>query len=578
VRTLTAAGFFLLSLALAQPAAASIAAFPLPDTQTASPATQVSFRGAPASALGRISVSGSRSGRQAGALMPHSDGQGASFVPSRPFRQGERVTVRTKLDVVGGHGGAFAFTIALEPRGKLPRPGEDATIGRGAIQRYASAPELVPPAVTVTTARPGLAPGFVFLAPKSGRGQDGPMIVDDRGRLVWFKPMSDGDLAADFRVQAYDGEPVLTWWRGKQVHGQGTGYDEIYDASYRKIAEVRAGNGYSADLHEFLITPQSTALIPVYAPVRRDLRSVGGAKNGVAVDNIVQEIDIKTGLVLFEWHSLGTIGLDESMTKAPRAQGVPWDYFHVNSIAVDPAGNLILSARNTCGVYKLGRRIGALLWRLGGRQSDFKLGPGAAFAWQHNAEPLADGTLSVFDNGAAPPVRKRSRAIRLALDTASRTATLQSALTHPKGLLSATQGDAQRLSNGNTFVGFGSRRYFSEFSPTGELLLDGRLAMGNDNYRAYRFPWSGRPADPPLIDATTKDGKTIVRASWNGATGVAGWELLAGPAATGLEVIASAQSTGFETAIAVPAQAYVAMRALDADGNRLASTAAVKPG
>jgi hypothetical protein len=393
---------------------------------------------------------------------------------------------------------------------------------------------------------------------------------------VWFEPLSDGDLAADFRVQSYEGRPVLTWWRGKQLMGQGTGVDVIFDSSYRQIAEVHAGNGYAADLHEFLITPQDTALIPVYAHVRRDLRSVGGPRNGVAVDNIVQEIDIKTGLVLFEWHSLGTIGLDESMTPAPKEQGVPWDYFHVNSIALDPQGNLVLSARNSWGVYKLGRRTGALLWRLGGKQSDFKLGAGVSFAWQHNAEPQPDGTFSIYDNGATPPVRKRSRAISVVL--AGKTATLKSAFSHPRSILSATQGDAQRLANGNTFVGFGSQRYFSEFGPTGELLFDGHLAKGNDNYRAYRFPWSGTPAQPPKLAATPKNGQTTVRASWNGATGVARWELLGGSAPTGLAVIGSVADAGFETAITVPAQGYVAMRALDADGNRLASSAAIKPG
>jgi hypothetical protein len=573
VRTLIFAG--LLLLLLARPAAAAtVVAFPPPGTRTASPETQLSFRGV--TTLGTISVRGSRSGRHSGVVRAHSDGRGVSFEPRRPFRQGERVSVRTTLDIAGARDGDFGLTIAREPPGGVPRPGEDPTIGRGAVQRFASAPGLTPPALAVTTLKPGVAPGLVFLAPKSGRGQDGPMIVDDRGRLVWFEPTTGGELAADFRVQSYRGQPVLTWWHGRQLMGQGTGADVIYDSSYRKVADVRAGNGYSADLHEFLITPQDTALIPIYAPVRRDLRSVGGPRNGVAVDNIVQEVDIATGLVLFEWHSLGTVGLAESKTRPAKERGVPWDYFHVNSIALDGAGNIVISARNTWAVYKLGRRTGALLWRLGGTRSDFRLGPGVRFAWQHDAVPQPDGSLSLYDNGATPKVRARSRAISVVLS--GRTATLRSAITHPRGLLSATQGDAQRLPNGNTFVGFGSRRYFSEFGPRGELLFDGHLAKGNDSYRAYRFPWTGTPGGPPRIAAVTRGGRTTAGASWNGATGVARWELLGGPRKDAMTVLASAPSSGFETAVTVPAVGFVAMRALDAAGNRLASTAAVAPG
>jgi hypothetical protein len=115
---------------------------------------------------------------------------------------------------------------------------------------------------------------------------------------------------------------------------------------------------------------------------------------------------------------------------------------------------------------------------------------------------------------------------------------------------------------------------FSEFSPTGQLLFDGRVARGNDTYRAYRAPWTGTPAAPPKLAATTKGGQTTVKASWNGATGVASWQVLG----AGGAVVGSAPRSGFETSITVPAQASVAVRALDASGNQLANSAAIKPG
>jgi hypothetical protein len=574
VRILIAAGVALLALAGAGPAAAAtISVYPAPGVTTAMPETQISFRGAPPSQLGPIVVSGSRSGRHTGKVEAHSDGNGASFVPDRDFRPGERVTVRTQLDIAGADKGDFAITIG-HPTTVGPRVGEAPNVGRGAVQTYASEPGFTPPAVVIRTANPGRAPGLVFLAPKGGRGQDGPMIIDDSGKLVWFHPIGGGDLATDFRVQSYAGKPVLTWWEGRLFTGDGAGTGVLYDTSYRRIASVRAGNGYPFDLHEFTITPQGTALITVYQRFKKDLRNWHGTKAGRIVDGVVQEIDIKTGLVLFEWHSVGDVGLSESFIPPPTKRGFEWDYFHLNSAAVDADGNFIISGRHTWTIYKVGRATGRVYWRLGGKRSDFKLGPDVKFAWQHDAIPRADGTLTILDNDAgATPVRKNSRAMTLVLDEKKRTATVKTAFEHPGGLSAATQGNLQLLPNGDQFVGWGSRGVFSEFSPTGELLFDGRVARGNDTYRAYRAPWTGTPAAPPKLAATTKAGQTTVKASWNGATGVASWQVLG----AGGAVVGSAPKSGFETSITVPAQASVAVRALDAAGNPLANSAAVTP-
>jgi hypothetical protein len=572
VRILTAAGVLLLALC-SSASAATISVYPAPGVRTAMPGTQLSFRGAPASKLGRVTVTGSRSGRHRGTFKPHSDGNGASFVPARAFRPGERVTVRTRLDVVGAKHGDFGITIG-HPTTIGPRVGEAPNVGRGAIQRYASEPNLTPPAVVIRTAKPGRAPGSVFLAPKAGRGQDGPMIIDDSGKLVWFHPIGDGDLATDFRVQSYEGKPVLTWWEGRLFTGDGAGTGVIYDTSYRRIASVRAGNGYPFDLHEFTITPQGTALITVYQRFKKDLRPWHGTKVGRIVDAVVQEIDIKTGLVLFEWHSAGDVALSESFVPPPTKRGFEWDYFHLNSAAVDKDGNFIISGRHTWAIYKVGRATGKVYWRLGGKRSDFKLGAGVKFAWQHDAIPRDDGTLTLFDNDAGPrPVRKNSRAMTLVLDQKKRIASVKTAFTHPGGLSAATQGNVQLLPNGDQFVGWGSRGVFSEFSPAGALLFDGRVARGNDTYRAYRMIWTGTPAAPPKLAATTKGGQTVVKASWNGATSVASWQVLG----AGGAVVGSAARSGFETSITVPAQASVAVRALDAGGNALASSAAIKP-
>lgn len=560
------------TIVAAVPAAASAAtlsAFPAPDTPTASPTTQISFRGASAVSLAPIAVTGSRSGAHSGSDRSFSDGSGFSFIPAKPFTPGERVTVKTRI-------GGYGFTIAPTTVQREFPPAEPTDHGNGAVRRFASRPDLVAPAVEVTVAKPGIAPGDVFLAPKTGRGQNGPMIVDDGGQPIWFDPLRDGDLATDFRVQTYDGRPVLTWWQGKTAAGDGDGKGVIYDDHYRLLKTVKAGNGYGSDLHEFNVTPQGQALLTAYHRVRMDLSRFGGSKNGIVIDCVVQEIDIETGLVEFEWHSLGNVDPSNSYVPAPKND--EWDYFHVNSVALDADGNLIISARNTWTIYKVSATTGKVIWRLGGKKSSFKEASSVRTAWQHSARPLPGSQLQIYDNGASPAIHKQSRALRVQLNTTTMTATLVSAFAHSDPpLLSASQGSVQLLDNGDTFVGFGSQPYFSEFSPTGELLFDGHIARGNDNYRAFRFPWSGTPSEPARIAATSAGGRVKVSASWNGATDVASWALLAGRSKTTLKPVKTTARRGFETTIDAPAAPYVAMRAFDAAGAALATTAVVQP-
>ncbi len=571
VRNLTLALGALILLAAPQGAAAAIPVYPAPGTLTAGSGTQISFRDVAPAALGTVTVTASKSGKHPGTLQAHSDGKGASFIPAKPFKPGDKVTVSSAAS------GTFSFTVG-DSTTRGPRTVELPGVGHGATQRFASRPDLGPPSVTVTTAKPGRAPGYVFIAPKAGRGQDGPMILDDAGKMVWFKPVK-GAVAADFRVQSYLGQPVLTWWQGRLFVGDGTGEGEIYDTHYQPVATVHAGNGFPFDLHEFTITPRGTALITVYQRFKKNFAPWHGTRDGRAVDSIVQEIDIKTGLVLFEWHSLGNVGLSESEVPPPTHKGFEWDYMHVNAVDEDSDGNLLISGRNTSAIYKVSRATGKVMWRLGGRKSDFKLGPGVRFAWQHNVRRQADGTITLYDNEAAPPVRKLSRVLQLRLDEAAKTASVVSAWSHTAPpLLSASQGDVQVLPNGDRFVGFGSQRYFSEFSATGQLLFDGRIAAGNDTYRAFRFPWTGAPAEPPRISATAGGGGVLVKASWNGATAVARWEVLAGASQAAMTPVGSAVRSGFETSIAVKTGApLVAVRALDATGNALGSSAAIKP-
>jgi hypothetical protein len=430
---------------------------------------------------------------------------------------------------------------------------------------YRSRPDLAPPIVEVTTRVGDLAPGLIFLTPANGAGRDGPMIMDDAGELVWMRP-DTGESVTDLRVAAYLGAPVLTWWEGTNNAGIGSGEHVVADAAYRVIARIPGSNGRSADLHELQLTAHGTALFLSDGGI---VPAGSAATAGQVMDCAIQEVDLATGRLLFEWHSADHIDPAESYVAAPTQAGSVYDYVHANSVEVDTDGHLIMSARNTSTIYKIDRRTGEIRWRLGGKRSDFTMGPGASFAYQHDARRQPDGTLTLFDDGQAPG---HSRAIVLHLDESAMTTTLVREYQQPQGLLATSQGNMQVLPNGHVFVGWGSVPRFSEFDAGGRLLFDATFTS-TQSYRDYRFPWDARPVDVPAIaiDATT--GPLTVYASWNGATAVASWEVLAGSDPASLAITASAARSGFETAIdARTAAPLVAVRALDASGNILGTS------
>ena len=440
-------------------------------------------------------------------------------------------------------------------------------------------PGAYPLRLTVTHAADGVAPGYVFVAEKKGGEPGGPMIADNRGRILWYRQLPPPLEATDFRVQTYRGKPVLTWWQGRiNKAGVGRGEDVILDSSYRQIAIVHAGDGLQSDLHEFQLTPRGTAFVTAYKEVPDDLSGVGGPKKGWVLDSVVQEIDIATGRVVFDWHSLDHVPLSES-TQANRepardaSKKRPLDYFHVNSVADGPNGTILISGRNTSALYDLAR-AGRILWRLGGKKSDFGPAQAVRFAFQHDARLHPGGVLTLFDNGAIPKVEPYTRPLVMKLDIAKRRARVVKTFLRPKKLSSPYEGDIQLLPDGGAFVGWGGIRRATEFASDGRVRFEVKLPYG-DTYRAFRYPWVGRPGDPPAVAAD----RGVVYASWNGETGIARWEVLGGDDRAHLRRIASAPWRGLETDIHVGTLPHtVEVRALDSSGRILGTSPSVSVG
>jgi EmrB/QacA subfamily drug resistance transporter len=434
---------------------------------------------------------------------------------------------------------------------------------------FVTAPSLHPPVIrtdqpTVTSA---LAPGYIFAAnfydlnnpPLTG--QSGPMILNNQLQPVWFKPVLPiTDVASNLSLQTFDGKPALAWWQGQITNTGATESGEyvVVNQHYQTVATLRGVRGWRLTLHEFTIRGDD-AWVTANKNLPMNLSKYGGAYNGALIDSAVQEYDLKTGKLVRNWDALDHIPLSQSYASLP-TNGFPWDAYHINSIQLVGNNEFLVSMRDDWAAYLVNFVTNKIVWTLGGRQSSFKFGFDAAFEWQHDVRLGAGGVLTMFDDhccqltggGTYVPASAPSRAIVLKLDLATHTASLAHEYGADFGLNVDYMGDTQQLANGNVLVGWGSEPYISEFSRSGRVLLDGVLPGSDLSYRASLEPWVGLPLSPPAGAARTARGKTTVYASWNGATQVVAWRVLAGPSTSRLTPVASQAKAGFETAIALP--------------------------
>jgi len=572
-------------------AASCASLYPSPGTHTASSAAQISLRDVAPGYLssGAVTVTGSRTGMHRGRWVTDSDRQGASFYPTTAFNAGETVTVSAGVPICGAAGDSATFAVAIQPGPLAPDPPASATTTTPLDQpttTYASLPGVKIPTLTVNV--PGaFGNDDIFETPRGGTTPAGPIILNGNGQVVWFDQLPPGDIASDLSAQTYDGQPVLTWWQEHVSPSTGLGVDPDYvimNSHYRIMKTVTAQNGAGSDEHEFLLSPSGTTAWAIGTNViGANLTALGGPKNGPVVDYTAQEIDLATGNVLFEWHSLDHVPVTDSYFGYTPT--LDYDYFHMNSIDPLANGTVLISSRNTHTVYAIDQRTGAVVWQLGGKHSTFTMGPGANFALQHDARMHGATTISIFDDEDAPPSTASgatpaglpARAILLSLNFTMHTATLVRSITH-NGLKVPWQGNEQILANGDVVVGWGSGGFTSIYSPAGTLLFDATWGSTINSYRAFLLPWSGTPTTPPSIAASSANGTAHVFASWNGSTVTTRWEVLGGSSRTNLHALASASRTGFQTEIALPsAPRLVQVVAENATGQALGTSAVIAP-
>jgi hypothetical protein len=586
--------------------AKTVAVSPSPGDRFATPQTTISFRGVALAALGRVRVTGSRSGVHPGSLVADPDGA-TIWKPRAPFVPGERVTVHTAVTIAGAGGDSFHFTVAhIAPHAPAAPPLESGITGTRApggasatrhgsasssprsrvratckpgLVSFRSEPDLLPPGDCVNQAATGTAPGFLFVDPKGGNRGNGAAILNNQGNLIWYDPVNEPKVH-NLETVTYKGQPMLAFYQGNGAGAHGVGEFVLMNEHYQVVSYIRAGNGDKADLHELTITPQNTALIGAYVPVKMNLTAYGGKASQVVDNYVVQEIDVATGNVLFSWNSLDHVPVTYSEYAVP-GNGATFDYFHGNSIALTSDGNLLISGRNVSAVYDVNRTTGAVIWELGGKHSSFTLAPSGQqwFCYQHQARQPEANVITLFDDGGVGPStcpNHASRGLAMTLDTTSHTATITRDLGHNPPLHAAIVGSDQTLPNGDDLISWGSVPEITEFNAAGNSNFD--MSVSGQTYRAFRAPWTGIPDYPPAVASRQGAGNAVtVYASWNGDTQVASWQILAGSSPSSLLPVGQPQAkTGFEAKITVhTAGPLVAAQARDGSGKVLATSPAV---
>jgi hypothetical protein len=488
-------------------------------------------------------------------------------------------------------GGAAVTLLAKGPASAtaatLPAlPASSSASVSGGIKRFRSRPDLLAPDVVIDRPARGPLGGVIVTESHAGPPQSGPLIIDGNGRIVWFNPLAAAPTsplkAFNVSVQQYRSRPVLCWFEGVVAGGHGVGYGqghyEIVNTRYERVGQVFAQGGLQGDLHEFFLTDDGTAIFSAYGTATTSMQINGSVQSVPYLYGVVQEVDVATGKLVWQWRSDRHIALSESYAKPVVGPGWIWDYLHLNAISIDPTdGNVLISGRNTSTCYKINRRSGKIMWRLGGKHSDYPLNASTRFHYQHDINIHPGGLLTLFDNEGGPPrYAAHSRALVLSLDEKRRRVRLEHQFHHSPQVYSNALGSVQPLADGDWFVGWGRSTNFTRYSAAGEVLFDGHLSAGSSSYRAFLQSWTGTPTAPPDIVVARSGSGATVYASWNGASSLTQWVVLGGSSPGSLTALGTAPAEGFETAISVAsAPAYIAVSACAAGGRVLSTSAAV---
>jgi hypothetical protein len=542
--------------------------FPIPGSTRLNPQTRLILRYAVPADPARVGtaafqVRGEVSGLHPGRTALADDGATVSFTPFAPFSPGETVHVSVAPAWAGG-AAPLAFTFQVDAHPNLPARSALESLGlppaaqppqaAGAIQPqsspfsgYLTLPSDFPQYSVGVPAGPQNQ-GYIFLAPFAGFSLTGNylLIVDNTGAPIYYQQMPPGAFGLDFKKQP---NGLLSYF------DTSVGQFKVMNSSYQVVATYASPADYT-DMHELQLLPNNHGLFLAYDTKTIDMSADGGDPAARVTGATVQELD-GAGNLVFEWRSWDHFQIADTYVPLTTPD---IDYVHANALDLDWDGNYLLSSRHLSEITKIDRRTGDILWRLGGKNNQFTftnvdISSVVPFSFQHDIRRLPNGNITLFDNrNDLTPLYSRAVEYQMNEDTKTITQAWEYRSSTPDTYSNA-MGDAQRLANGDTMIGWGLPNTWpiakqpdvTEVTPDGSKVFELTLPLNMLNYRAFRFPWVGNPTWPPAAVYRTQGDQITIAASWNGATQVAKYQFYGSPAPSGAPVLlGTLDKTGFE--------------------------------
>jgi hypothetical protein len=405
------------------------------------------------------------------------------------------------------------------------------------------------PTFTVTVPYTTSHNEFLFLTANNGPiGVHHAYILDSNAQPVYALRVPDGKIVMDFKKQKVGEKEYLSYSVGNFTNpGHGKGKFYVMDNTYTVLSEWDTGNGTQSDFHDFQLLQNGNALMMAYHQTPYDLSFYGGRKDGQVIDFVIQEVTPQKQVV-FEWRALNHVPLTDSYS--PLNEDIV-DYVHGNSVELDRDGNLLISLRNTFQVLKINRATGAVMWVLGGKRNQFNFVNDTGFSDQHDIRRLSNGNITLWDNGDARNP-KYARAVEYQIDETTKVITKTWEFRNSPDYQSRHSGNAQRLPNGNTLMSWGGGDRVTEVTQNGQKTFEATFATRTGPYRAYRFSWKAEPLTlPDLVIVPESSNAATLYFSWNGATEIAQYRVLAGKTPTQLNLIRTVAKNGFETSLSL---------------------------
>lgn len=445
-----------------------------------------------------ISVSGAGSGKVTGKINYSANDNYIIFTPDKHFELGETVTVN-----IGGTRNPYSYTFEIKkikPNitfnsfqseiGTINPEPSDQLFG---ITLADSLPSDMPRVTVLTNINP--SNGKIFISPMRVIGNYSPyiQIVNNDGSYFFYRKMSNN--AYDFKLQPTG---LLTYadYIKKKFYG--------LDSNYNLVDSFYCGNGYTTDEHELRILPNGNFFLLSYDPQIVDMSVIvpGGDTAATVIGLIVQELNPQKQ-VIFQWRSWDHFEITDATQISLTAKTI--DYVHGNAIEIDNDQNIMISSRHIKEITKIDRTTGAIIWRLGGKNNQFEfINDPIGFSYQHSIRRVSGNNIILFDNGNYHS-SSFSRAIEYSLDEVNKKVTLVWEYRSTPNIFSAAMGNVQRLSNGNTIIGWGTRANPSvtEVNPSGQKVYEIRNPNMVFSYRAQRFLWKD------VLTGTGKESEII---------------------------------------------------------------------